>query len=336
MDVTWVACLEAGEAQEYEAFNLASPAGHPSQSRAWAPVARAGAALVAAQFAMVREFGSLIGTAMVLRPFMAGVGLPWAWIERGPVVTRVTELGPVTEAIARAALGRGIVRLRVMPYWAGEDAARAEQQLRAVGFRDVQTPDGAHACTLRIELRGKTDAELFAGKSKEQVRWRAKHAEKAGARGRPGTREDWPKFRAMYRGLMESQGRRDRPGAWWSAVEHMVVDDVRGSFFVCDHGSRVVSATVVLRHGGRAMYAWGASVADKLPFSKVIPPLVAAIRWARDVGCKSFDLGGVPLEEDRDPKRNAIAMFKFDFDKRRVRLVREHARTRVLRYRPLW
>jgi lipid II:glycine glycyltransferase (peptidoglycan interpeptide bridge formation enzyme) len=49
------------------------------------------------------------------------------------------------------------------------------------------------------------------------------------------------------------------------------------------------------------------------------------MRWARDAGCARFDLGGVPLEDDRDPKRNAIARFKHVFDPERVRLVREHA-----------
>ena len=80
-----------------------------------------------------------------------------------------------------------------------------------------------------------------------------------------------------------------------------------------------------MRHGALATYAWGASVPEKLPFSKAIPALVAAIRWARDVGCATFDLGGIPLDGDSDPKRNAIATFKYDFDKQRVRLVREHS-----------
>ena len=46
----------------------------------------------------------------------------------------------------------------------------------------------------------------------------------------------------------------------------------------------------------------------------------------RDVGCETFDLGGIPAETDTDAKRNAIATFKFDFDKKRVRRVHRHAR----------
>lgn len=321
MECLLTADLSGSAAAEYDAFVLGSAAGHAAQTRAWAEVARAGAH-VKPCFAVVRGEGRVVGTALVLRPAVAGVGLPWAWVERGPVVADVASLAVVTRALGRALRRRGVARLRVMPYWANDDAARAEEALRAAGLHDVQTADGPHACTVRLALG---DGELFAGKSKEQVRWRARQAEKAGAVARRGEDRDWGTLRDLYRGMMQAQGKRDRPAAWWDAVRHFVSDDARGAFFACDHGGRTVAAAVVLRHAGLATYAWGASVADRLPFTKAIPPLVAAVRWARDAGCHAFDLGGVPLEEDRDPKRAAIATFKYDFDHTRVRLVREHA-----------
>ena len=55
-------------------------------------------------------------------------------------------------------------------------------------------------------------------------------------------------------------------------------------------------------------------------------PMMAAVRWARDEGCTTFDLGGIPMEGDTDEKRAQIAQFKFDFAKERVSLVRQHAR----------
>jgi peptidoglycan pentaglycine glycine transferase (the first glycine) len=308
-------------AGEYDAFVLASPAGHAAETRPWAEIARAGAH-VRTSFAIVRNGGHVVGSALVLRPVALGLALPWAWVERGPVVADVASLADVTRALGTALRRRGVLRLRVMPYWAGEDAARAEGLLRSIGLSDVQTADGPHACTLRLGLGGE---DVFAGKSKEQVRWRARQAEKAGAIARRGEDRDWKRLREMYRSLMESQGKRNKPDRWWDAIRRFVSDDARGAFFACDHEGRTVAAAVVLRHGGLATYAWGASVPDKLPFSKAIPALVAAIRWARDAGCHTFDLGGIPLEGDRDPKRAAIATFKYDFDKTRVRLVREHA-----------
>jgi lipid II:glycine glycyltransferase (peptidoglycan interpeptide bridge formation enzyme) len=325
VEVTWTRTLDGASALEYDAFVLASPAGHYAQTRAWADVLRAGRRVVP-RFAMVRDQGRLVGAAMLLRPAPAGLPLPAAVIERGPVVMRVEELGRVADAIARSARRRAVAHIRLMPYWAGEQAAEAEAALRTVGFQDVHTPSSGHACTLRIAIGGKDDTELFAGKSKEQVRWRAKQAERAGASARRGLEGDWAALRALFSEMMSSQGKRTPSAAWWRALQRFASDDSRGAMYVCDYAGRVVSGCVALRHGSLATYTWGASVADKLPFSKAIPSLVAAIRWARDAGCSVFDLGGIPMEEDTDPKRNAIATFKLDFDKTRVRLVREHAR----------
>jgi hypothetical protein len=212
-----------------------------------------------------------------------------------------------------------------MPYWADDDAARAEEALRGLGFADVQQPDGAHACTIRMDIGGKSDAEIFSGGSKANLRRRMGQADKAGASVRLGTSGDWTHLRELYAAMMKAQGRGSRPAVWWSALERYLADERRGALFACEHEGRVVTACAILRHGARATFAWGASVPDDLPFAKSVPALVAAIRWARDAGCSSFDLGGVPLEDDPDPKRNAIARFKYDFEKRRVRLVREHA-----------
>jgi hypothetical protein len=327
MQVTWIqpdARRTGGDAADYDAFVLASPGGHPLQTRPWVDVAHAGAH-VAARLALVSDAGRPAGAALVLRPSVAGVRLPWAWVERGPVVQDVAALADVTRALAAALRHRGVARLRVMPYWADGDAERAEAALRSIGLRDVQTPDGPHARTLRVEIGGRSDDELLAGGRREQLRRRVRQAERAGAVARRGGDADWPRLRAMHRALMEGQGRRDKPDAWWGAVRRFVADDARGALFACDYEGRTVAAAIVLRHGAQVTFGWGASTAEDLPFSKSVPALVAAMRWARDAGCTRFDLGGVPLDDDDDPKRNAIARFKHVFDPQRVRLVRVHA-----------
>jgi lipid II:glycine glycyltransferase (peptidoglycan interpeptide bridge formation enzyme) len=324
MFVIWSPDLAGSDGATFDEFVLASPAGHPSQTRAWGNVARAGGH-VTPNMIVVSEGGRVLGTALLLRAHVACVGLPWAWIERGPVVRRLEDLGPVLQCLGREARSRGIAKLRVMPYWDGDDAQGAERALRAQGYRDVQQPDGAHATTLRLDLTG-SEEQLFSGSSMDQVRWRTRQAERAGARARRGTAPDWVSLKAMHAVLMRSQGKRVKSDAWWRALEHFAATDARGALFACDYEGRVVAACVVLRHAKLVTYSFGASLDVKLPFSRAILPLVTAIRWARNTGCATFDLGGVPMQGDRDPKRNAIATFKYDFDKRRVPLTREHAR----------
>jgi hypothetical protein len=125
---------------------------------------------------------------------------------------------------------------------------------------------------------------------------------------------------------MERQGKRSRSEAWWRCLEEFVANDARGKTFVCVHDASLVAACVVTRHGPAGTYAWGASVEDRLPFTKAVLPLVAAVRWAKDAGCEVFDMGGIPLLLDADPKRNAIAILKRDFGGTPTALTREHAR----------
>jgi lipid II:glycine glycyltransferase (peptidoglycan interpeptide bridge formation enzyme) len=54
--------------------------------------------------------------------------------------------------------------------------------------------------------------------------------------------------------------------------------------------------------------------------------LLAAIRWAREEGCHTFDLGGIPGKGDTDPKRHRVAHLKADFAREPVELVRRHER----------
>jgi vancomycin resistance protein VanK len=324
LKATWTLRLEGEDARDYDAFVARSPSAHAMQTRAWARVAEASGP-VSTSFVVVRDGPRVVATALVRRPCVARVALPWASIDRGPVVAEPGLLGDATRAMAGALRARGVLRLRLMPYWTEGDAVRAEEALRTSGWKDAQHPSGAHAVTLRLPLTGKTDAEIFAGGAREQLRRRVTQAARAGAVGRRGEPRDWARLRELHGDLMHNQGRSDKSERWWSELQRFASDDAQGALFACDFANRTVSVAAVLRNGSVAAYAWGASVSERLPFSKAVPCFVAAIRWARDAGCSAFDLGGVPPAGDLDPKRAAIATFKHLFDRTPVRLVREHA-----------
>ena len=82
----------------------------------------------------------------------------------------------------------------------------------------------------------------------------------------------------------------------------------------------------VARTNRRLTLLLGATSTERRPFSKMSPPLLEAIRWARGHGALELDLGGVPREGDTDAKRAAIAAFKHGFTKDTIDLVREHVR----------
>jgi lipid II:glycine glycyltransferase (peptidoglycan interpeptide bridge formation enzyme) len=300
------------DAAEYDRFVEQAEGGHFAQTRAWARVVRAAGPL-RVQHYLVRDGARVLGAAAIQRPLLLPVGK----LERGPVCASPEDVGPVVRALWKQLFH---LRLSVMPYWSGERAARVANALSAAGFRDVQALDGAHAATLRVSLAGAAIEDALAGGEREMLRRKLKQAKKARAVARPS--DDVAPLHELYQAMMAAQGKRGRPRSWFEAL----LANPRARLFVCEHEGRVVSALIAVRHGKLATFLAGATSQDKAPFGKMVPAMVEAMRWAKENGCAAFDMGGVPLAEDTDPKRAQIAQFKHDFSKESVPLVREHAR----------
>ncbi len=210
-----------------------------------------------------------------------------------------------------------------MPYFAGDEAKETEGLLAREGFRVVHEFGSAHARTLRVDL---TPKDLFAGKSGESLRRKIRQAEKAGATARKGTSADMATLARLYADLMRGQERSGKVPAYWEALGAIVDGGEHGGVFIAEHEGEAISALYAARHGSIATFVIGASGQQEKPFSKMVPAMNAAIRWAKEIGCTSFDMGGIPMENDTDEKRKSIAQFKMDFAKMPVELVREHAR----------
>ena len=324
LDVLWTSALDAAAGSAYDRFVDAAAGGHFAQARPWAKVAAAGRHFKVRYF-LAREADRVIGSALVLRPSVGPLVLPAAIVERGPVCARREDLPRVLAAFARAARARGIARLTVMPYWAGAEAKEADEALALAGFHDVQALDGAHATTLRIDL-AKSDDALCAGRERSNLRHSIKNAERAGAVARRATDADMPIFERLYGEVMDPQRRTTKPRAWFAALGELVREGSRAALFVCDHENEAIGAAIVCRLGPMATLAFAATTSAPRSISKLLLPLMAAIRWARAEGCATFDLGGVPPEDDPDTKRRDIAKFKLHFTKDRISLVHEHAR----------
>lgn len=321
--VTWSRSRGAS-LEGYDAFVDASPQGAYPQASAYAPLAVAGRAF-SPRFFVARNGGEIVGTALVLRARgPLGLPLPAAVVERGPVCS-LSDLRQVLDALHRKARSRGIVRLSVMPYFADEEAEKAEAILASAGFTVDHEFSSAHARTLRVPLTGKTRGAIFAGKDGQAVRQKANGAQKAGATTRKGGPDDVAALQRLYATMMEDQRRATKADVYFEALRaHLARSPDRAALFVTEHQGDVVSAAFITRHGAIATYVMGASSSDERGFTKAAPTFVAAAEWALEQGCAVFDLGGIPMEGDTDPKRLSIASFKSKFAKTPTTLVREH------------
>jgi hypothetical protein len=325
LDTIWASKLEGTDALDYDRFVLEAPSGHFAQTRAWAPVAEASRPCRVRYF-LAREAGRVVGAALVMRASVGPLVLPFARVDRGPVCARAVDTARVLEALAQVARDHGVVRLEVMPYWAHEAVAGVEAALHKTRFQDVQRTHSAHAASLRIDLAARSDEELLKGADRAPLRRMWREAVRAGATVRRGNRVDLETHRRLARTRLPGGTERDRASTWYDALWAWLDATGHGAIFVCEAPGGIVGTVVALRHGRLATYALGATTSAPCPFSKSVLPLVAAVRWAKAEGCLAFDLGGVPTDDDGDPKRLAIAHYKRHFSRTRVELVREHAR----------
>ncbi len=334
--LTWRRRLTAHDARDYDGFVDVAPSGHFAQARQWSPLARAGRPFVSS-YAIVRDATErVVGSAHILRAQFAGLPLPYAVIERGPVVADPAMFGPVMRRLSRAARWRGIARLAVMPYWDLTSGAGVRATLDGLGWRSVQKMSGAHAATLRLALGGRNgDADpgdsaaletIFAGSDFRKLRQQYRSAERAGARARRGMAADLPCFVALYRQVMDQQRLHAKSDAWFDALAALDFGE-NGSvgLFFTEHDGETVGSALTIRHGRLVTLYLAASGRAPRKFSKMVTCLVAAVAWARRTGC-DFDLGGVPMTGDTDEKRLSIAQFKREFSTTRYELIGEHAR----------
>jgi len=322
---TWTRALRAGDQRDYQAFIEAAPSGSYAQSPHFAELLTAGR-VFSPRYFIARRGGHIIGAAQVLRAKVPGpfsLPAPAVVIERGPVTASVEDLPPVLRALRRQLLLRGVVHAQIMPYWAGANASEAEAALARAGYAPSQENDGAHACTLRITLESNQDP--LGGSALSKLRSMLRQCDRANVFTRPGTAADVPRLRALHDDMMRAQNMGTKAARYFEALAATLQTGV-ARLYVSEQDGAMLAAAYVTVHGAQATYVLGASGAQKTQFSKMAPAVAAGVRAAASEGLRVFDLGGVPLAGDDDPRRNSIALFKFHFAKERVPLVREHAR----------
>ena len=323
----WSSELSAADGDAYDRFVQTAGGGHYSQTRSWAKIATTARSFTPCYF-LARRCGHVVGAALILKAqLFRSLTLPFAMIERGPICDDPEDLPDVLSSLLGQARLHGVLRLSVMPYWAGDAKLRIEQLLREQRFSDVQSYTGSHVRALRMDLTSLVADDPFAGRELTKLRKELRRSERAGASSRRGTEDDINKFREMLEQRLHGEGRRIPPEQYYEALKaHFLSCETQRAMFVGQYAGDVVSAIFVTRHGPIAAYVAGASAARELSFSKMVQPMSSAVLWAKERGAESFDFGGMPMKGDTDPKRNSIALFKRNFSRTEVDLVHEHVR----------
>ncbi len=255
-------------------------------------------------------------------------GFSFAYIPRGPKAVPSAEpdardLLGLAEAL-KPGLSASCVFLRADPPWysEGTDSDTAQAPAPGVPFRraptDIQPPD-----TTVLDLYGKSDEEILAG-MKPKWRYNIKYAEKKGV---TVSVETGPGAVGVFYSLYRTTARRDRialhPERYYARLQSLAAEygpgapDIR--VWIARYRGEPLAGIITTFLGQEAVYLYGASGDEHRNLMPAYALQWAAIRGARDFGCRRYDFYGIPPDEDPGHPMAGLYRFKTGFGGRILR-----------------
>ncbi len=240
-----------------------------------------------------------------------------------PVVTNTWSAAQVKEGIADP----GIKRLTEIPSrHADPVGARVTRLLRHSGWLPQSPEDGfgtGHPqFTYEIPLAGKSVDDLLRGMN-QLWRRNIKKAAKAGVEVTVGG--DLKAFHDLYVHTAERDRFTPRPLRYFETMFAALSaeDPERIKLYLARHQGNLVAATILVRVGARAWYAYGASSTEKREVRGSNACQWAMIRDSLAAGCDVYSLRGITPTLDADDPHVGLIQFKVGTGGQAVRYVGE-------------
>jgi lipid II:glycine glycyltransferase (peptidoglycan interpeptide bridge formation enzyme) len=231
---------------------------------------------------------------VLFRPLPAGLGTI-AYVPMGPAVdyTNVPALDALLQAVEPLARQKRAICLKIEPNL--EDDPAPARQLRELGLHLSPQPIQPRR-TLLVDLEAEPDEAL--ARMKQKTRYNVRLAERKGVSVRAGDENDLDTF---YQ-LMETTGQRDGFGvhsqAYYQAAHQLFAPAGRSRLLLAEFEGQLLAGLVVFAFGDTAIYMYGAS--SDAHRNRMATYLLQweAMLWAKEQGCRVYDLWGVPDEDE--------------------------------------
>lgn len=286
---------------DWNPFVIASTRGHILQSSQWGRLKESFGWQVA-RVAIQGQGQWLAGAQVLFRPLPLGLRTI-AYVPKGPITDWADEEVTQTlfEALHHLCRQRRAILLKIEPDFV-EDHALA-QQLTRLGFRASPQPIQPR-CTSVLDLSPDPD-DILAG-MRSKTRYNIRLAGRKGVTVREGTPDDLPGF---YR-LMQLTGQRDdfaiHSEAYYRVAHQLFVPQGLAKLFLATFGDQVLAGIMAFAFGQRAWYMYGASSDEHRDLMPNYLLQWEAIQWAKGRGCLTYDLWGIPDEEEAVLERDFL------------------------------
>ncbi len=288
--------LSRGEttSEAWDSFVAGRADAHILQTSPWGAL-KSQFGWTAERVCLADQGGIEAGAQVLYRRMPAGLGC-LAYVPRGPLVAweDIAQVSALLLRIRQAARARGAIALMIEPQL--PDGPECRRQMQDLGFQPapvtIQPPR-----TVIVDLSPDEEQILKAMKSK--TRYNVRLAGRKGVTVHEATSSDL----AAFNGLMEVTGSRDEFAVhapeYYEAAFRLFVPRGWARLLLAEVAGDVVAGIMVFAVPPNAWYLYGASGdthREKMPTYLL---QWHAIRWAKSLGCTSYDLWGIP-DEDRD------------------------------------
>ncbi|MFA7767473.1 lipid II:glycine glycyltransferase FemX [Streptomyces sp. NRRL S-448] len=244
-----------------------------------------------------------------------------------PVMTDTWSATQVKDGIADP----DVRRLTDLPGQCGDPVgARVSSRLKGAGWLPQNPQDGfgvGHPqFKYEVPLANRTEDELLRGMN-QQWRRNIKKAAKEGVEVTvsDGGPEDLKAFHDLYVHTAERDHFTPRPLRYFETMFAALraEDPERITLYLAHHQGDLVAATVMVRVGAHAVYAYGASATAKREVRGSNACQWAMIRDALAAGCDVYDLRGITPTLDANDPHVGLVQFKVGTGGQAVRYVGE-------------
>lgn len=173
--------------------------------------------------------------------------------------------------------------------------------------------------TVEIYL-DQTEEQLLAA-MKQKTRYNIGLAGRKGVVVREGTADDLPMIFEMYQATAARDGFTIRPDAYYLDGWAALMDAGMSQPLVAEFEGRPIAAVILVRHGERAIYMYGASSNEERDRMPNYLLQWEAIRWAKGAGCLVYDMWGAPDSFNEDDRMWGVWRFKAGFNGEVVRFI---------------
>ena len=251
---------------------------------------------------------------VLTRTFM-GI-LPMAYVPHGPHIdVEMEERGAFLKRLSEELqeylpLGTFFIRYDLLWGEVGVDSFPEAIQFRGISKApvDIQPPD-----TLIIDLTPSEEAILATMRKK--TRYNIKHAFKKGVEIYEGGLSDLPEWYALYK----ITGQRDKISihslSYYQRVLGLAQETSRPDMriLLARHEGELLAGVIVVFDGEKATYLYGASSNFKRNLMPSYALQWAGITKAKERGCKTYDMFGVPPSNSPDHPLHGLYRFKMGF-----------------------